>query len=115
MRLVVTAIMLALVVMLAPIGHQFSDQAASPRKSSSQGHDPAEKAPKKEETPRKAGEKFAVRQASSRRSAQRRDARLPALAPQPSSTHLPAALDDISRFEHLRLLARPVVLQVFRN
>lgn len=114
MRLVVAAVMLALVAVLAPVGLHCADHPTSPRKVSSQGQEPVEKTPKKDE-PRKIGEKIAARLTSPRRSARCREARPLALAPQPPSTTEPADLGDARRAEHLRLLARPVVLQVFRH
>lgn len=115
MRLVVTAITLALITVLAPFGHNSAESACSPRNSSSQGHEPLEHKPKQDEPQRKLGEKITVRAVSCRRSSQRPPAQALTLAPRPPSTGEPAGLGDARRVEHLRLLVRPVVLQVFRN
>lgn len=129
-RLVVVAIVLALLGVLTPAGHAVDDFATTPRKSSSQnqgqGHDPIKQEPKKDDLPRKGKDdvprkggdkkKEALRHApSSRRAVQQRAAASwTRVAPPPGSTE-PAVLGEVSRVEHLLLLTRPAVLQVFRN
>ena len=112
-KLVVVAIVLALAGVLIPAGHSAADCTASPRNSSShsQGHDPVEQEPKKEDLPRKAVQnEEALRHVAPRLAAQVRSSlSWPRVRP-PSPV-----LDDVSRVEHLRRLARPAVLQVFRN
>jgi hypothetical protein len=118
-RLVVVTIVLALLGVLTPAGHAVGDLATAPRKSSSQGqgHDPVKQEPKKDDLPRKTGEKKeALRHVpSSRRAVQQRAAVSSVrVAPPPGSTE-PAVLDDVRRVEHLLALTRPAVLQVFRH
>lgn len=117
-RLVVVAIVLALAGVLAPAGHPAADCLSAPRNSSlqSQGQDPVKQEPKKEDLPRKTVEnKEALRQVAPRRVTQVRSAQSWTPAPPPPSAVGPTALDDARRIEHLRRLARPAVLQVFRN
>jgi hypothetical protein len=114
-RLVVVAIVLAVIGVLTPAGSAIADYAATPRKSSSQGHDPVKQESKKEDLPRKTGDKKeALRQVPVRRVAQQRSERPPTRVAPPARTITPGH-DVLLRVEHLRLLARPAVLQVFRN
>lgn len=118
MRLVVVVIVLALAGVLTPVGHSVTDHATTQRKSSSQshGHDPVKQEPKKDELPRKTGEKKeALRHVPQRRAVRQRTAEswIRVAPPRPSTES--AVLDDVSRVEHLLVLTRPAVLQVFRN
>ncbi|MDT7785729.1 MAG: hypothetical protein QOF58_4148 [Pseudonocardiales bacterium] len=116
-KLVVVTIVLALIGVLTPVGHAVTDCATAPRKSSSQSqHDPVKHEPKKEDPPRQTGEKNeALRQVPSRRAVPPRPTRSWTRVSPPPSAAGPAVLDDIDRVEHLSRLARPAVLQVFRN
>lgn len=116
-RLVVAVIVLALLGVLTPAGHPVGDCVTTPRKSSSQGqgHDPVKQESNKDDLPRKGGEKKeALRHVPSRRAVQRAAESWTRVVPPPPSTGQ-AVLDDVSRVEHLLVLTRPAVLQVFRN
>lgn len=118
MRLVVVAIVLALIGVLTPVGDAIADYATTPRKSSSQSHDPVKQESKKEDLPRKIGDKKkeALRQVPLRRSAQQRSERPRSrVAPPARTIALTPGPGDLLRVEHLRLLSRPAVLQVFRH
>ncbi|RAS70560.1 hypothetical protein C8D87_101860 [Lentzea atacamensis] len=117
MKLVVVAIVLALIGVLTPVGGAIADYATTPRKGSSQGHDPVKQESKKEDLPRKTGDKKeALRQVPVRRVAQQRSERPQTrVAPPARTIGLTPGPDDLLRVEHLRLLSRPAVLQVFRN
>lgn len=118
MRLVVVAVVLALIGVLTPVSGAIAEYATGPRKNSSQGHDPVKHESKKEDLPRKTGDKKkeAVRQVPLRRAAHQRAERPQTrVAPPARTIALTPGPADLLRVEHLRLLARPAVLQVFRN
>src|SRR5688572_5617191 len=121
MRLVAVVIVLALAGVLTPVGHPVTGYATAQRKSSSHnhghGHDPAKQEPKKDDLPRKSGDKKeALRHVPQRRAVQQQLAAesWTRVVPPPPSTGS-AVLDDASHVEHLLVLTRPAVLQVFRN
>ncbi len=118
-RLVVVAVVMALVGVLTPAGHSVVDCLTTPHKSSSKGggQEPVKQEPKKDDLPRKSGEKNkdSLRLVPARRAAEQRPARSWTHLPAPDRSSRPAAPDDAGRVEHLLELTRPAVLQVFRN